>query len=456
MRVRHVVPVEVEIREAGAALASAIAAGFTTDTTDAKYENAYLCVGQSALFFVDRALDGLLHPSMNTAGIRYVKIDRIEVQTAEECEQTFCIVVKQMKLGNWAPANDRVFLRSTARTTLIARLQRVWSISHVQNAWTLPDHRDVEIQYNISWPKRVSERTKHALSESEVAKRQKDEHHLDSVEAGSGLSSAPENEEFEAIGDYLFYVPRAQDDEQPRDGSLPPYLSCQLLQRRSQHFNRVSYSSPQDEDSATSDPVSTDCTCASEHPVSKAWLLEIAKLPTTAVDHDSFSGNPALRLIAEDELRRITTGISQYELLDVPHAYIKKLNLGNDPAQWSCWEISARLWTVKPSLDGTPSDLRDRPTSRVNGDTSLDRSRVRHDVPYSSQPHVIQCRDVNIIAIRRMFIPPFMDTVQEFVLVMFSPTTATKQAKSSRSSNSTGCFDCQAAVVAYQSLLEVR
>lgn len=177
-----------------------------------------------------------------------------------------------------------------------------------------------------------------------------------------------------------------------------------------------------------------------------------------------------------------------FELLDVPHTYIKKLNLvcylrkiranwrlmipqvtplfkvanirfhlqANDPAQWSCWEIIARLWTAKEDeVNSEDATLRS-----VSRGIQSDIYTIRHDVPFSNQPRAIQCRDVVIIAMRRKFIPPFMDTSQDFVICMFSPSIYMEWNTHSRNrfklNNRSVYFDAKRANTGALSLQEVR
>eukprot|EP00750_Incisomonas_marina_P009745 INCI16111.1.p1 GENE.INCI16111.1~~INCI16111.1.p1 ORF type:complete len:1050 (-),score=133.15 INCI16111.1:63-3212(-) len=439
-----------------AAAAAAVPAGSIV------FEPAYLCLGQGAVWFVDRAIDDLLRPSMGP--IPYTQIERVDVQKPSECPQTLCIHLLQVRLGEWAPDADKLFIRTADRAKLVSQLQLFWSISHVQMSWTLPGSNDVVIHHDVSWETRRSSLDEDTVSGGArpaslrpgggVGDKQRQTN--DDIAALSSNSTpgaelnAPEHEGFEQIGEYRFCVPRAgsssatsastasmgsQISSSKHNNWLSNTLRCLHLTRTSQHFNRISYSSvaappQQDQILAHQSSLRRNGSHLSsagatrggpsgsvENGLQDAWLLEIATLPVAKVAHDSYAGNASIRLLAEAELRRITAGISEYELLDVPHTYIKKLNLGNDPAQWSCWEISARLWRAKVSA-GPLSETAEHGSAagKAQGGT------LRQTVPYSSQPTAVECRDVNIIAMRRMFIPPFMDTLQDFVLVMFSPT----------------------------------
>lgn len=462
---------------------AAPAAGAAIPAGSIVFEPAYLCLGQGAVWFVDRAIDDLLRPSMGP--IPYTQIERVDVQKPSECPQTLCLHLMQVRLGDWAPDADKLFVRTADRTKLVSQLQLFWSISHVQTSWTLPGSSDVVIRHDVSWESRRSSLDEDTISGGmrpaslraggSDKRRQTDADNIAALSSNSTAGaelSAPEHEGFEQVGEYRFCVPRAGSSgatfasmasmgsqvshSKRNNGLLSNSLRCLHLTRTSQHFNRVSYSSvasPSRQDqvlahqsslrrngshlssSAVASRGGSRSRSTERSNLRAAWLLEIATLPVAKVAHDSYAGNASIRLLAEAELRRVTAGISEYELLDVPHTYIKKLNLGNDPAQWSCWEISARLWRAK-AVAGPLSDNAELgpAAGQAHGGGVLHQT-----IPYSSQPTAVQCRDVNIIAMRRMFIPPFMDTLQDFVLVMFSPSiTASSAVYGTGASHSNG------------------
>ena len=97
-----------------------------------------------------------------------------------------------------------------------------------------------------------------------------------------------------------------------------------------------------------------------------------------------------IKAVAERVMEEVGATCSRYSLIDTPGQYIKKMNLAGDPAAWDAWAIHLRT--------GTAKDQR-------AGDVAVDSLAAQ--------------RDIAVIAARRRYIPPTMDTSQDIVLVYY-------------------------------------
>eukprot|EP00753_Platysulcus_tardus_P016008 PLAT5370.2.p1 GENE.PLAT5370.2~~PLAT5370.2.p1 ORF type:complete len:862 (+),score=500.89 PLAT5370.2:1-2586(+) len=97
-------------------------------------------------------------------------------------------------------------------------------------------------------------------------------------------------------------------------------------------------------------------------------------------------GHGALQVVAQKVVEQIGAVVETYSVMEIPSVYHKKMNLVGDPAAWEAWQIYVR--TSDP-------------------------------VNHSAAALLNSNRDIGIIALRRKYIPPVMDTAQDIVLLYY-------------------------------------
>lgn len=84
---------------------------------------------------------------------------------------------------------------------------------------------------------------------------------------------------------------------------------------------------------------------------------------------------------------QILNHVKSYQRVGAPKEYYKKMNLTGDSASWEAWEVQLRA--------GSPCNLK------------------------SNADDLVSNREIGIIAVRRKYIPPVMDTSQVIVLIFY-------------------------------------
>ena len=118
----------------------------------------------------------------------------------------------------------------------------------------------------------------------------------------------------------------------------------------------------------------------------------LAEVPLQTLRH---RGMVEVKDVADAVVEKIATLVTDYRFVKTtrrhcPRQYFKKMNLVGDPAQWEAWEIHIRTWSA---ID--PSDAMARRSAE---------------------------RDIGIIVLRRKYLPPLLDTAQDFVFIQYAPT----------------------------------
>jgi hypothetical protein len=218
LRIECVTPVDVEVKADGSDGDLPLESVAPGGRGGVAFQRAYLCMGQTALWFVDLPLSKLLRRSMDRSGIAYMNIKSVEVFRGSDCPQTLCINLRDgLQFDKWSPHGHRVFLRAEERTKLVSHLQMFWSICHVQSTWTLPGRAGIRVDHDVFWPKERDRSFSMLMSpggggSGGAANGAADPASggLDTAVAPDGTLSTPGREALERLDDYLFWVPHVR------------------------------------------------------------------------------------------------------------------------------------------------------------------------------------------------------------------------------------------------------
>lgn len=108
-----------------------------------------------------------------------------------------------------------------------------------------------------------------------------------------------------------------------------------------------------------------------------------------------------IQSLAERKMREICSYVIDYRLRSRPTVYMKRMNLRGDPASWTCWMIRLRTLRGKTSLSSNANG---------NGNGNVNDMDNRQ----------YELRNVTIIACRRNFIPPTMQSHCDFLITHIS------------------------------------
>ena len=166
---------------------------------------AYLCLGQRAVYFVDREISDLLFPEVlpeiEQHGIPYTSINCITLDHPLDSPSTFSINLKSAQGLSWTHTTVKV--KAAERSKLVGQIQLFWSICHVQTSWRLPTRSNVNI---VIAPQRAESKKKAKQGKKDLS-------------APTNISAAPDDEVFETLGDYMFSVAKV-GRLSPRDHSI--------------------------------------------------------------------------------------------------------------------------------------------------------------------------------------------------------------------------------------------
>lgn len=114
--------------------------------------------------------------------------------------------------------------------------------------------------------------------------------------------------------------------------------------------------------------------------------LKVRLCPQGSVLRLKHSKHFSIKAVADEEIARVTSQVSNFVFVEQPRFYRKKYNLTHDRAQWTAWCAHLRTGASKST------------SSTKNAEN----------------------RDVIIIAARRKYIPPIMANYQDFVFTLYS------------------------------------
>tara|TARA_B110000208_G_scaffold191744_1_gene259893 strand:+ start:442 stop:3909 length:3468 start_codon:yes stop_codon:yes gene_type:complete len=147
-----------------------------------------------------------------------------------------------------------------------------------------------------------------------------------------------------------------------------------------------------------------------------ARFFEVHVLEPMAIDSMRRTGNQDVKSLCEALVRQTGTTVSEYKIIRTPRRhcprrFFKRMNLQADVSEYTAWQIHIRTWEARTD-SSDESDMGGRQHVRGGDEDAEERRRRR-----TAQTNA--CRDIGFLTLRRKFIPPLLDTFQDFCFIEY-------------------------------------
>jgi hypothetical protein len=354
----------------------------------------YICLGKHSMFILDRKmkahsrLGGVLVriPYASIIGVAFsdvssTEIFRLDIDLfAPGCEPTRGVPGVQND-GKTKPRTipKKLFCRSSERDILLIKLRTCWKADHMFQRWDVASLPELRVE------ERLEEMSERELND--FAMRALDSDTLSRLEDLKKISEQEQREQqIAALVRPLLDIDNAskggfsdlpdawQSDTtgNSQDFTIQPLQMSKFIHEKYSFFCPKTFQKSKEQ---------TNC------------FQEKQGGQRDRTKHYFYVSMKAVQALNEPQmtLKEVVDAVVQHEILPyvvsyqrvgAPREYYKKMNLTGDPASWEAWETHLRAGPARP---GTGSDK-------------------------------VSERDIGIIAIRRKYIPPVMDTSQVMVI----------------------------------------
>jgi hypothetical protein len=355
----------------------------------------YICLGKHSIFILDRKmrahqrLGGVLVriPYACVTGVHFSDISsteilRLDIEHFATGSQPSRGVPGVQGDGTTKPRviPRKLFCRSSERDVLLTKLRTCWKADHMFQHWNvaaLPEYR-VEDQLKTMAPKHMIRMAEKVLS-SETLSNLADLQKLSSQEYSQALIESlvrplleidnPNKGGFSELPDAW----QGDTTGNAQDFTIQPLHMTKFIHEKYSFFCPKTFQKSKEQTNCFKEKQ------GGQRDRTKDYFYMHVKT-ARALNEPQMTLKEVVDAVVQHE---IMPHIVSYQRVGAPREYYKKMNLTGDPASWEAWETHLRAGPAR------------------TGGASSDK---------------ISERDIGIIAVRRKYIPPVMDTSQVIVV----------------------------------------